>query len=235
MLNKIILMIPKSYQNDFSRQRSLQNVTNRTARGVLNASNGLDDMSAKDLFQVLIDWLKSEKIRTITYHSHELQRSSNAPKNNGNLPGSKKVNNVAKKQDSPQNKKKSGLSQKEIEERIKKKHAEFGKCSVCKEDHTFTTSRGTFASSRYHDCPKWKGLPQNRKLDTIINADGCSICTSWMHKSDNCNSTRQECGHMENGTRCTSKHSRYFHNMNHPYVINHLLMDITTPLSACSA
>ena len=50
MLNKIILMIPKSYQNDFSRQRSLQNKTNRTVRGVLNATNGLDDMSAKDLF-----------------------------------------------------------------------------------------------------------------------------------------------------------------------------------------
>ena len=241
VINKIIMMLPRPLQKDFSKLRNEANVTARNASGnpVLNTSAAVDTMTSKELFKLLIEFLKSEKIQAITYHSHELHKAKDSSVDSKKP--TKKVNAIAKKSPGAGGQsggsggqKKTPLTQQEIEEKRRKKHEEFGKCPACKEDHTYTTQRGTFASSRLHDCPKWKGLPQNKKLDTVINAGGCSICTSWVHATKDCNSTRKECGHIDGGDKCTKHHSRYFHALTHPYVINHLMTspapDSTTPI-----
>ena len=54
-------------------------------------------------------------------------------------------------------------------------------------------------------------------IDAVINSGGCSICTSWVHATKDCNSTQKECGHIDGGVKCTKTHSRYFHALTHPY------------------
>merc|ERR1712240_597831 len=66
VLSKFISLMPRSIQKDFSKLRNTTNVANRTARGLPDPNSGMDDMSAKDLFELLVEFLKDERKEAVT-------------------------------------------------------------------------------------------------------------------------------------------------------------------------
>ena len=219
-LTQIIRHLPRVYQKDFSKVRSNHNAT----RGDHNDSM-LDTMNAEDLWKLLLDFLKTEKRDAITYHADEVYKKPPP------ATSTRKVNaaTTGKGKSSPPNKSggsggKPKLTEQEIAERRRLKHLEYGKCPVCQGDHTFTTHKGTFASSKLHDCQKWKSFNQQQKLDAVIKAKACTNCTNWRHEFKDCDATWRKCGHSDGSTECDKKHSRYFHGMTHQ-AVNHLQVD----------
>ena len=178
VLAKFISLMPRSIQKEFSKLRNQTNMSNRAARG--DSNNGMDDMSAKELYVLLAEFLKNERREAITYHSAELYRSKCSSCDKEHTGVCKKVNHIqgdaSNKSKPKSNPKQQQNSPKETEEAKSKreaKHKEFGKCKVCNQDHTFTTKRGLFASNRFSDCPQWRALPQQRKLEKIVDVKGC--------------------------------------------------------------
>ena len=180
-ISQIIRHLPQSYQKDFSKFRSQKADADRDQDQSI-----LDNMSAEELWKILLEFLKVEKRDAITYHGDEVYKKSSPAASSS----TKKVNHVSgdnsSKPKSTPGGSKQKLTEQEITERRKQKHIEYGKCPVCKQDHTFTTHRGTFASTKLHDCPTWKALPQQQKLDAIIKAKDC---TNWRHDFAKCDAT----------------------------------------------
>ena len=69
-ISQIIRMIPRSYQKEFSKERTKTNITLRTSRG--QDADGLDEMTAKETWDILLEFLKAERREIVTYHADEL-------------------------------------------------------------------------------------------------------------------------------------------------------------------
>ena len=110
----------------------------------------------------------------------------------------------------------------DIEEKIAKKHEEFGACPECGGKHRYNTYAGQFASSRLTDCQQWRSLSMEKKLGKLMDVNGCTLCTSWVHSKENCNAKKKTCGYQSGNSTCNEAHHKYFHNSNHAYVVNNV-------------
>ena len=98
--------------------------------------------------------------------------------------------------------------EKEMKKRVKDK---CGKCPICNVRHTFTRKKDgkEWPTDRFISCAKFQKLtPKDRALQ-LEKCNGCSRCTGWSHKKDNCSvPATYRCGLDKNGVKCQSDHSR---------------------------
>ena len=98
-----------------------------------------------------------------------------------------------------------GKKQEKIEEMRKR----FGKCKLCKGDHTFKGRFDKyFPSDRFMNCFKFRGMDTKQRGETLEKFKSCVRCTSWNHSKSNCSGTVVSCQEKVDGVVCGKDHSR---------------------------
>ena len=102
-------------------------------------------------------------------------------------------------------------SRKEKEKEVKRRvREECGKCSICSKRHTFLRKRDgkNWPSDRYISCAQFQKMSARDRALQLEKAGGCSRCTGWSHKKDDCRMPGFVCGVDKNGIKCQADHSR---------------------------
>ena len=178
---------------------------------------------AKLLWKVLRDFLEEERETIASFRPHNLDLgslSSQPPTS-----GSKKVNQVqnsknkqSKGSSTPSNYNQIGLSK---DTAMKDKQVALGSCPACARYHVWKGNNGDQPSAKFSDCPTWRGLSQDEKVDTIVKSSGCTKCTSWKHQTSQCTARNFRCFHKDsNGDICGKPHHIQLHGNSSPHVIN---------------
>ena len=167
----------------------------------------------------IISTTKNEQFRCYSCKEvgHKSPQCPKDPKNknlkSGNVTAAKtEVNTVSNNADN------SGSEKKENKEI---------KCPCCKGFHTYKPYKSTSLkpSSRFSTCPEFLKLDLDKRGEVLEQVRGCIICTSWLHGEDKCRVgyDKASCKQMENGVKCSKKHSSLLHGCSLPYCISSVL------------
>ena len=96
------------------------------------------------------------------------------------------------------------------QEREKQARSECGKCPLCKDRHTFYSSREQemWPSDRLFRCDAFKNLGIKDRAATLEKFKCCPKCTSWNHQKSSCKGAIK-CRNMVGNQVCGGPHSSY--------------------------
>ena len=154
-----------------------------------------------------------KQIHNIVYENYELDDSSQQeiPVKLNNRDGrmDKKKSPAGGGSAGSQQKSSSGAGRLPRPEWIKKRQAEIGPCPVCKGHHTWINSKKQEnPSDQVINCPTFKNMTRDERVNTYKKAKLCRRCLSWGHQVKQCTKDCAKffCRKDINGTPCGQDH-----------------------------
>ena len=239
-ISHVLRLLPPKYNDEWAAMRESQkdgDDPNQSRRA-----------KADELWKTLKDFLTKKKYAIEEYCPWTLDKAK--PSQQSSTSG-KKVNQVNKKPASTPSSSAatSGQNNKlSSDEKIKKKQLEYGKCPACSGYHTWKAVRGPVASKRLADCPTYRQMAIEDKVNFLVEKKCCIRCLDWTHTRDDCSiePSKFKCTFKDsNDSPCGKDHHRMIHSSSNPAInlfslsINSTMIDsnpvlmmvVTVPIS----